>query len=75
MDLESKNGIRHGLQDFRRDALSKFIDELMPILKSEGYTLEDLLHALANWSSKQSQFDDIVGYLEKAIEKIHLTEE
>lgn len=44
MDLESQKGIRHGLQDTRRDGLTKFINELMPIILSEGYSFEDLLH-------------------------------
>ncbi|PMB08211.1 hypothetical protein CEN49_10640 [Fischerella thermalis CCMEE 5273] len=71
MNLESQRGIRHGLQDSRRDGLTLFMNEFMTVLLSEGYTFEDLLHALANWASEQPQLDEVVGYLEKATDEIH----
>ncbi|OKH14840.1 hypothetical protein NIES592_08155 [Fischerella major NIES-592] len=73
MDLESLAGIRHSLQDSRRDGLTLFMNEFMTVLLSEGYTFEDLLHALANWASEQPRLEEIVGYLEKATDEIHST--
>jgi hypothetical protein len=73
MDLESQRGIRHGLQDSRRAGLTQFFNEFMPVLLSEGYTFEDLLHALASWASEQPRLDEVVGYLEKATDEIHST--
>lgn len=66
MDLESQKSIRHGLQDSRREGLTNFVNELMPILLSEGYSFEDLLHALANWTSSKPQFTEVLIHLEKA---------
>lgn len=54
MDLESQKGIRHGLQDARRDGLTKYVREFLSISESEGYSLQDLLYALANLTSDQN---------------------
>lgn len=70
MTPESNRGIRHSLQDSRRDGLTKFIEELMPILQSEGFTIEDLLHSLANWLSSKPHLEEVSGYLEKATESM-----
>ncbi|MEH1920595.1 hypothetical protein [Nostoc sp.] len=59
MDLESLAGIRHGLQDSRRDGLTEFFHEFMLVLLSEGYSFEDLLHAIANWASEQPRLDEL----------------
>lgn len=50
------------------------MNELMLILISEGYTLKDLLHALANWTSEYPQFDEVLGHLEKATRSVALDE-
>ncbi|MBN3945931.1 MAG: hypothetical protein HWQ38_05350 [Nostoc sp. NMS7] len=71
MDLESIRGIRHGLEDCRREGLTKFLNEFMPVLFSQGYTFEDLLSALANWADEQARFERAVGHLEKAASEIH----
>ncbi|MHC5820066.1 MAG: hypothetical protein ACYT04_30410 [Nostoc sp.] len=71
MDLESLAGIRHGLQDHRRQGLTQFLNEFMTVLVSEGYTLEDLLHAVANWADEQPRLEEVVGHLEKAADEIH----
>ena len=34
MDLESLAGICHGLEDCRREGLTKFVNEFMPVLFS-----------------------------------------
>ncbi|MBW4480735.1 MAG: hypothetical protein KME54_28830 [Tolypothrix brevis GSE-NOS-MK-07-07A] len=49
MGFESLAGIRHGLQDCRRIGLTQFFNEFMPVLISEGFTFEDVLHAIALW--------------------------
>lgn len=71
MDFESIRGIRHGLQDSRRQGLTLFLNEFMLVLMSEGYTFEDLLHALANWANEQPRLEEVVGHLEKATDEIH----
>jgi hypothetical protein len=71
VDFESLAGIRHGLQDSRRQGLTLFLNEFMTVLVSEGYSFEDLLHALANWASDQPRLDEVVGHLEKATDEIH----
>jgi hypothetical protein len=73
MDLESLAGIRYGLQDCRREGLTKFFNEFMPILFSQGYTFEDVLHALANWANEQPRLEEVVGHLEKATNEIRST--
>ncbi|MEH1788834.1 MAG: hypothetical protein V7L23_25460 [Nostoc sp.] len=71
MDFESLAGIRHGLQDCRRQGLTQFFNEFMPVLTSEGYSFEDVLHALANWAAEQPRLEEVVGHLEKATDEIH----
>ncbi|MCC5622735.1 hypothetical protein [Nostoc sp. CHAB 5715] len=71
MDLESLRGIRHGLQDCCRSGLTEFFHEFMLVLLSEGYSFEDLLHAIANWASEQPRLEEVVGHLEKATDEIH----
>jgi hypothetical protein len=71
VDFESLAGIRHRLQDSRRQGLTLFLNEFMTVLVSEGYSFEDLLHALANWASDQPRLDEVVGHLEKATDEIH----
>jgi hypothetical protein len=74
MDLESLAGIRYGLKDCRREGLTQFFKEFMPVLLSEGYSFEDLLHAIANWASEQPRLEKVVGHLEKAMDEIHDTQ-
>ncbi|MEH1780397.1 MAG: hypothetical protein V7L26_15020 [Nostoc sp.] len=71
MDLESLTGIRHGLEDHRRDGLTQFFNEFMTVLLGQGYTFEDLLHAAANWASERTGLEEVVGHLEKATDEIH----
>ena len=71
MDLESLAGIRHGLQDHRRQGLTEFLNEFMVVLVDEGYRFEDLLHAAANWASERTGLEEVVGHLEKATDEIH----
>ena len=70
MDLESLKGIRHGLQDSRRNGLTQYVREFMSVLNSEGYTFEDLLHALANWASEKPQLEEVAGHLENATQSV-----
>lgn len=71
LNKDSLSGIRYGLRDSRRDGLTQFVREFMPVLLAENYTFEDLLYALANWASDQPRLDEVVNYLEKAIDDIH----
>ncbi len=74
MDFESLARIRDRLRDSRREGLTLFVNEFMPVLLSEGYSLEDLLHALANWTFEQPGLDKkVLFHLEKAIDGIHST--
>ncbi|MEH2467834.1 hypothetical protein [Nostoc sp.] len=73
MDLESITGIRHGLQDCRRDGLTQFLNEFMKVLIAEGYTFEDLLDAITNWASEKLEFEDVVKHLEEAEQKVRLS--
>lgn len=70
MDLESLAGIRHGLQDHRRQGLTEFLNEFMVVLVAEGYKFEDLIHAAANWASERAGLEEAVGHLEKATDEI-----
>ncbi|MHC5717364.1 MAG: hypothetical protein ACYTX0_35930, partial [Nostoc sp.] len=69
MDFESIRGVHNGLKDHRRLGLTQFINEFMVVLLSEGYSFEDLLHALANWADNQPRLEEVVGYLEKATDE------
>lgn len=54
------------LQDFRREALTRFIHEFMMILTAEGYTFEDLLDAIATWAAEKPELEEVVKRLEEA---------
>ena len=68
---EAITAIRHALQDCRRDALTRFMGELIPLLRQEGYTYEDLLVALTNWTDQQLGFQEAVKHLEEAASAAH----
>ncbi|MFN6472577.1 MAG: hypothetical protein RMY36_023290 [Nostoc sp. SerVER01] len=70
MDLESLAGIRHGLQNCRRDGLTQFFNEFMTVLIAEGYTFEDLLDAITSWASDKLELEDVVKHLEDAEQKM-----
>ncbi len=69
--MENTEGIRHTLQDLRREALTRFMSELIPLLRQEGYTYEDLLIALTNWTDQQLGFKEAVKHLEDAASVVH----
>ena len=70
LNLETLAGIRHALEDSRREGLTSFINQFMVLLVAEGYKFEDLLHALANWADEQSGLDEVVKHLESAINEV-----
>jgi hypothetical protein len=72
MNLESLAGIRHGLQDCRRDGLTQFFNEFITVLIAEGYTFEDLLDAITNWACEKPELEDVVKHLEDAEQKMRL---
>ncbi len=73
MDNESITAIRHALQDYRREALAKFMGEFITTLKQEGFSYKDLLDAIANWSNEQPGLEKVVNHLEAAINEIYQT--
>ncbi|MEH2458289.1 hypothetical protein [Nostoc sp.] len=70
MDLESIRGIRHGLQDCRRDGLTQFFNEFMTVLVTEGYTFGDLLDAVTTWASEKPELEEVVKQLEDAEQEV-----
>ncbi|MFN6474351.1 MAG: hypothetical protein RMY36_032360 [Nostoc sp. SerVER01] len=72
MDFESLAGIRHGLQDCRRDGLTQFFNEFMTVLIAEGYTFEDVLDAITSWAAKTPELEDVVKHLEDAEQKMRI---
>ena len=68
---EAIAAIRHALQDCRQEALTGFISELIPLLRQEGYTYEDLLVALTNWTDQQLGFQEVVKHLEETVSVVH----
>ncbi len=68
---EAITAIKHALQDCRREALTRFVSELIPLLRQEGYTYEDLLIALTNWTDQQLGFREAVKHLEEAASVVH----
>ena len=69
--MENTEGVRHTLQDLRREALTRFMGELIPLLRQEGYTYEDLLIALTNWTDQQMGLAEAVKHLEEAASVVH----
>ena len=68
---ETITAIKYALQDLRREALTRFVGDLIPLLKQEGYTYEDLLIALTNWTDQQLGFREAVKHLEEAASVVH----
>ena len=71
MDNNTITAIRHTLQDLRQEALTRFVSDLIPLLRQEGYTYEDLLIALTNWTDQQLGFQKAVKHLEEAASAVH----
>lgn len=66
MDTQNSTEIRHTLRAFRREALTQFINEFMIILVQEGYSFEDLLEAITNWTNQNPKLAPAVKHLEEA---------
>ena len=63
--------IKHALQDCRREALTKFMDDFIAILKQEGFSYKDLLNALADWTNEQPGLTEAVKHLEEAASVVY----
>ena len=63
---EEKKSIVYALRDCRNAALADFVADFIVILDAEGFTVEDLLGALATWANNEPQFEGIIKYLEDA---------
>jgi hypothetical protein len=64
-------GIRHVLEDCRQEALTeKFMPQFMELLLSQGFTVIDLLDALACWVQDKPEYANALVYLEGAIDVI-----
>jgi hypothetical protein len=70
--MDYKREIRSTLQDFRRQALSQFMNEFMQALTAEGYTFEDLLDAVTTLASEKPELEAVVKHLENAEKEIRL---
>lgn len=63
--------IKHALEDCRQEALSeKFLPVFMELLFSQGFTVIDLLDAIACWVSDKPEYESCLIYLEGAIDSI-----
>ncbi|MEH1808493.1 hypothetical protein [Nostoc sp.] len=72
IDSEQKISIRNALRDSRREGLIKFVEEFITLLAQEGYSLQDLLEALAGWGYRQQlPFDEVIKHLEDAVAILH----
>lgn len=69
MDTEAEKILAAALQECRARALVAFIGKFIAILQSQGYSLTDLLDALAEWADTKPQYREAVQYLEKAASK------
>nr|MDZ8061861.1 hypothetical protein [Nostoc sp. EkiNYC01] len=68
--MDYKQKIRCTLQDFRRQALSQFMNEFMQVLTAEGYTLGDLLDAVTSLVSEKTELESVVKHLENAEQEL-----
>ena len=69
--MENAEAIRIALQDYRRESLTRFMSEFIPLLRQEGYSLEDLINALADWTDRQHGLSEAVKHLEEAASVVH----
>ena len=67
---EEEQSIRFALRDARWQALSDFMNDFIHLLIDEGFSFEDLLHALAHFSDSQLQYKKATIHLEEAAKKI-----
>lgn len=73
MSIENPDAIKHALQDCRREALTKFMGELIALLDQEGFSYKDLLDAITDWSNEQPGLEKVVDHLESAVNEIYHT--
>lgn len=68
------SAIKHALEDCRQEALTeKFMPDFMNLLLSQGFTVVDLLDALACWVQDKPEYANALIYLEGAIDVIKQT--
>ena len=62
-----QQSIRNALRDSKREGLIKFVEKFIPLLELEGFSLQDLLEALAAWMFRQrTNPDEVIKHLEDA---------
>lgn len=67
---EEQQSIRFALRDARWQALSDFMNDFIHLLIDEGFSFEDLLHALATYSDSQLEYRRGTIHLEEAAKAI-----
>lgn len=69
--MENLESVKFALRDLRREALTKFVYELMGLLRQEGFSFEDLLEAQASWAKHEPKLEVVVNHLEDAAYAAH----
>lgn len=58
------------LLSIKKQALSIFVQELMPILAAQNYLFDDLLEALAEYSETRSDWARATELLDRAVDEV-----
>lgn len=66
--------LTRSLEECRRQALTEFLSDFMDLLIEQGFTLEDLLDALANWTYQQGELEEVVKCLEQSVDLLCASE-
>ncbi|MFN6572427.1 hypothetical protein [Dendronalium sp. ChiSLP03b] len=71
IDSEQQISIRTALRDSRREGLIKFVGEFIALLQEEGFSLQDLLEAIAGWMYRQQLPPaEVISHLENAASQL-----
>jgi hypothetical protein len=71
--MENQLEISQALEDFRKQAADKFIEEFIKIWQQQGFQLDDLIEAIAHYTHRQnrnnSEMDVVVRKLEESAQQ------
>ena len=67
---DEKQVICDALRLSRREGLSVFVEEFISLLAQEGFSLEDLLQAIASWLYRTKGNVEVIKHLEDAALKL-----
>ncbi len=75
MESDIRSHLEEAIAANRKQALAQFFQELLPLLRKQGYDLSDLITALSDFASQRDDFEKAVECLDHAVLEIEKANE